>query len=68
MSLSGSDHLMPYIINPLNNIDKFIYLFHSVHILKCIRNNWINWTNFKRHLHSLDLMMIMKYFVHHLQN
>ena len=42
MSLSGSDHLMPYIINPVNNINNFIYLFDSVHILTCIWNNWIN--------------------------
>ena len=42
MSLSGFDHLMPYIINPVNNIDKIFILFDSVHILKCIRNNWIN--------------------------
>ena len=47
-SLSGSDHLMPYIINPVNNIDKIFILFDSVHILKCIRNNWINLENFKR--------------------
>ena len=25
MSLSGSDHLMPYIINPVNNIDKILF-------------------------------------------
>ena len=31
MSLSGSDHLMPYIINPVNNIDKIFILFDSVH-------------------------------------
>ena len=33
MSLSGSDHLMPYIINHVNNSSNFI--FDSVHILKC---------------------------------
>ena len=38
MSLSGSDHLMPYITNPVNNIDKIFILLDSVHILKCIRN------------------------------
>ena len=42
MSLSGFDHLMPYIINPVSNIDTIFILFDSVHILKCIRNNWIN--------------------------
>ena len=63
MSLSGSDHLMPYIINPVNNIYKKFISFNSIHILKCIRNNIL-----REHLHSLDLMIIMKYFVHHLQN
>ena len=48
IALSGSDHLMPYIINPVNNIDKIFILFDSVHILKCIRNNWINLKNFKK--------------------
>ena len=46
MSLSGSGHLMPYIINPVNNIDK--KRFDSVHILKCIRNNGINLKKIKR--------------------
>ena len=66
MSLSGSDHLLPYIINPVNNIDNIF--FDSVHILKCIRNNWINLKKIGEHLHSLDLIIIMKYFLHHLQN
>lgn len=48
MSLSDSDHLVPYIINPVNKIDKIFILFDSVHILKCIRNNWINLKNFKK--------------------
>ena len=48
MSLSGSDNLVPYIINSVNNIDKILLLFDSVHILKCIRDNWINLKNFKR--------------------
>ena len=32
MSLSGFDHLMPYIINPVNNIDKIFILFDSAYI------------------------------------
>ena len=51
MSLSGSDHLMPYIINPVNNIDKIFILFDSMHKLKCIRNNWINLKKFKEYIY-----------------
>ena len=39
--LSGSETLKPFIINPLNN-EKIFLLFDTVHLLKCIRNNWLN--------------------------
>ena len=39
--LSGSETLKPFIINPLNN-EKVFLLFDTVHLLKCIRNNWLN--------------------------
>ena len=48
MSLSDSKELMPYIINPVNKTDNIFILLDSVHILKCIRNNWINLKNFQR--------------------
>ena len=42
MELSGTGRLVPYIQNPIN-VDEIIYiLFDTVHLLKCIRNNWIN--------------------------
>ena len=42
--LSGIDHLVPYFINPNKTSNKiFIFmLFDTVHLLKCLRNNWIN--------------------------
>ena len=39
---------MPYIINPVNNIDEIFILFDRVHIWKCILNNWINLKKFKK--------------------
>ena len=39
--LSKFDTLQPYFLNPVNNTKIYI-LFDSVHILKCIRNNWLN--------------------------
>ena len=43
--LSGTDILKPYIINPVNKEDKIYILFDTVHLLKCVRNNWINLRN-----------------------
>ena len=40
--LSGTDHLVPYFINPYKTSNKIFLLFDTVHILKCLRNNWIN--------------------------
>ena len=45
ISLGGSDNLLPYMINPVNNVDKIYFLFDSVHLLKSVRNNWINLKN-----------------------
>ena len=43
--LSGTDVLKPYIINPVNKEDKIYIIFDTVHLLKCVRNNWINLRN-----------------------
>ena len=43
--LSGTDVLKPYIINPVNKEDTIYILFDTVHLLKCVRNNWINLRN-----------------------
>ena len=40
--LSGTDHLVPYFINPYKTSNKIFMLFDTVHLLKCLRNNWIN--------------------------
>ena len=40
--LSGTDHLVPYFINPYKTSNKMFMLFDTVHLLKCLRNNWIN--------------------------
>ena len=45
ISLGGSDNLVPYMINLVNNVDKIYFLFDSVHLLKSVRNNWINLKN-----------------------
>ena len=42
MELSGTKTLVPFILNPVNKIDRIYLLFDTVHLLKCIRNNWIN--------------------------
>ena len=39
--LGGSETLKPFIINSLNN-EKISLLLDTVHLLKCIRNNWLN--------------------------
>ena len=43
--LADSDSLVPFIYNPVHRDQKIFILFDSVHILKCIRNNWINQKN-----------------------
>ena len=40
--LSGTGRLVPYIQNPINVDERIYILFDTVHLLKCIRNNWIN--------------------------
>ena len=40
--LSGTDHLVPYVINPYKTPNKIFMLFDIVHLLKCLRNNWIH--------------------------
>ena len=42
IQLSHTDHLVPYITNPFNSENKIFMLFDTVHLLKCIRNNWLN--------------------------
>lgn len=34
--------LSPCITHPFDSARKLFFLFDSVHLLKCIRNNWIN--------------------------
>ena len=40
--------LPPYIENPFDNAQKLFLLFDAVHILKGLRNNWINLKNYKK--------------------
>ena len=40
--LSGTDALKPNMIHPVNREDTMNILFDTVHLLKCVRNNWIN--------------------------
>ena len=40
--LSGSDHLVPYFMNSYKTSNKIFMLFDTVHLLKCLRNNWIH--------------------------
>lgn len=40
--LCGGNELKPFIDNPFDSTIKLFFLFDSVHLLKCIRNNWIN--------------------------
>ena len=42
MELSDTKTLVPFILNPVNKIDRIHLLFNTVHLLKYIRNNWIN--------------------------
>ena len=45
MLISGSDTLRPYIMNPVKPSQKIFILFDTVHLLKCVRNNWLNLRN-----------------------
>ena len=45
MLISGSDTLRPYIMNPEKPSKKIFILFDTVHLLKCVRNNWLNLRN-----------------------
>src|SRR5688572_26092475 len=40
--LCGGNELKPFIDNPFDSTIKLFFLFDSVHLLKCIRNNWVN--------------------------
>ena len=42
MKLSGTDHLVSLIMNPIHITQKILLMFDTVHLLKCVRNNWIN--------------------------
>ena len=42
INLSGTNCLVPHINNPINPDHKIYLLFDTAHLLKCIRNNWIN--------------------------
>ena len=42
MNLSGTNCLVPHINNPINPDHEIYLLFDTVHLLKCIRINWIN--------------------------
>ena len=42
MKLSGTDHLVSFIMNPIHITQKIFLMFDTVHLLKCVRNNWIN--------------------------
>ena len=42
MKLSGTDHLVTFIMNPIHITQKIFLIFDTVHLLKCVRINWIN--------------------------
>ena len=42
MKLSGTDHLVSFIMNPIHITQKIFLMFDTVHLLKCVRNNRIN--------------------------
>ena len=54
--LGGSDTLKHFIINPLNN-EKIFLLFDTVHLLKCICNNWLSLKGDQKHLTFLTLQI-----------
>ena len=45
ISLGGCDQLVPSMKNPVND-KTIVFLFDSVHLLKSVRNNWINLKNY----------------------
>ena len=55
-----------HITNPYNQERPIFLLFDSVHILKCIRNNWINLKNYKKDSHFQILKTMKKFSEHHL--
>ena len=50
MLISGSDTLRPYIMNPVKPSQNIFILFDTVHLLKCVRNNWLNLRNEKTNI------------------
>ena len=46
--LSETKSLQPYIMNPIDKQENIFLLFDSIHILKCICNNWINLKNLNK--------------------
>ena len=63
--LAGADTLQPYFLNPVNKSRVYIILFDSVHIMKCIRNKWLNVKSIDRNSHFLT-WRIQLYYIKHL--
>ena len=60
MIISGSDTLRPYIMNPVKPSQNIFRLFDTVHLLKCVRNDWLNLRNVKKHLFFRICMITVK--------
>ena len=53
--VQSNGDLPSYVSDPVDPSNKIFLLFDSVHILKCIRNNWINLKNYKKTFTFPDL-------------
>ena len=60
--------LPSWVVTLFNNQQHIFLLFNSVHILKCIRNNWFNLKNCKKTFIFLILLTTIKLCMHCLQN
>ena len=55
--LSGSDDLRLFIPNPVNPDYRIYILFDTVHLIKFIRNNWINLKNNQKTFYFPDALI-----------
>ena len=42
IEMAGTDQLVSFIMNSLHVTQKIFLMLDAVHLLKCIRSNWVN--------------------------
>ena len=52
--------LATYIINPVNKEDTLYILFTTVHLLQCVRKNWINIRNNQKTFDTVNTIYMIQ--------